>query len=112
MKHHAKKVNWISLLDPLPEEEVNIEITWTADQRTELAIRRRAKLMGFDTPTDYLRQALAAVIACNEEDTILTDDCCFPRSRCSGCGAIVGNLMRVPWCVATLGNLMCVAAGA
>jgi hypothetical protein len=30
--------------------------------------------MGFDTPTDYLRQALAAVIAGNEEDTILADD--------------------------------------
>jgi hypothetical protein len=40
MKRHAKKVNWIPLPDPLPEEEVNIQITWTADQRTELAIRR------------------------------------------------------------------------
>ena len=81
MKHHAKKVNWIPLPDPVPEEEVNIQIIWTADQRTQLAIRRQAKLMGFDTPTDYLRQALAAVIACNEEDTILTDDGCFLCSR-------------------------------
>jgi hypothetical protein len=37
--------------------------------------------MGFATPTDYLLQALAAVIAGNEEDTILTDDGCFLCSR-------------------------------
>jgi hypothetical protein len=37
--------------------------------------------MGFDTPTDYLRRALAAVVAGNEEDTILTDDGCFLSSR-------------------------------
>jgi len=37
--------------------------------------------MGFDTPTDYLLQALAAIIAGNEEDTILTDDGGFLCSR-------------------------------
>jgi hypothetical protein len=37
--------------------------------------------MGFDTPTDYLLQALAAIIAGNEEDTILTDDGSFLCSR-------------------------------
>jgi hypothetical protein len=31
MKHRAKKVNWIPLPDPLPEEEVNMQITRTAD---------------------------------------------------------------------------------
>ena len=37
--------------------------------------------MGFDTPTDYLLQALAAIIAGYEEDTILTDDGGFLCSR-------------------------------
>ena len=37
--------------------------------------------MGFDTPTDYLRRALAAVVAGNEEDTILTDAGGFLCSR-------------------------------
>jgi hypothetical protein len=36
------------------------------------AIERRAKLMGI-SPNDYLRQALAAVIAGTEEMTVITD---------------------------------------
>jgi hypothetical protein len=32
------------------------------------------EIMGFANSADYLRQALAAVIAANEEDTILSDD--------------------------------------
>ena len=67
MEPAHEKLNWIRLPDPLTEEEVRIQITWTANARTELAIRRQAKLMGFATPTDYLLQALAAVIAGNEE---------------------------------------------
>jgi hypothetical protein len=81
MKPAPKNPNWIPLPDPLPEEKVRIQITWTANARTELAIRRQAKLVGFDTPTDYLLQALAAIIAGNEEDTILTDDGSFLCSR-------------------------------
>jgi hypothetical protein len=77
----AKKPNWTPMPNPLREEKVNIQLSSTADPATELAIRRQAKLMGFDTPTDYLRQALAAVIAGNEEDTILTDDGCFRCTR-------------------------------
>jgi len=79
MEPAHEKLNWIRLPDPLTEEEVRIQITWTAC--TELAIRRQAKLMGFATPTDYLLQALAAVIAGNEEDTILTDAGGFLCSR-------------------------------
>jgi hypothetical protein len=30
--------------------------------------------MGFESPTAYLHQALAATIASNEEDTIVTND--------------------------------------
>jgi len=68
MEPAHEKLNWIRLPDPLTEEEVRIQITWTANARTELAIRRQAKLMGFATPTDYLLQALAAVIAGHEEE--------------------------------------------
>jgi hypothetical protein len=81
MEPAHEKLNWIPLPDPLTEEEVRIKITWTTNARTELAIRRQAKLMGFTTPTDYLLQALAAVIAGNEEDTILTDAGGFLCSR-------------------------------
>ena len=81
MEPAPEKLNWIRLPDPLTEEEVRIQITWTANVRTELAIRRQAKLMGFATPTDYLLQALATVIAGNEEDTILTDAGGFLCSR-------------------------------
>jgi hypothetical protein len=73
MEPAHEKLNWIPLPDPLTGEEVRIQITWTANARTELAIRRQAKTNGFATPTDYLLQALAAIIAGNEEDTILTD---------------------------------------
>ena len=81
MKPAPKNPNWIPLPDPLPEEKVRIQITWTANARTELAIRRQAKLIGFASPTDYLLQALAAVIAGNEQDTIFTDGGCFLCSR-------------------------------
>jgi len=36
--------------DPIRKEEVNIQLAWTADARTELAIRRQANLMGFGNP--------------------------------------------------------------
>ena len=68
MEPAHEKLNWIPLPDPLTGEEVRIQITWTANARTELAIRRQAKTNGFATPTDYLLQALAAVIAGNEEE--------------------------------------------
>jgi len=56
------------------EEEVNIELTWTADARTKLATEHQTKLMGFECADDYLRQVIAATIAANEEDTIITRD--------------------------------------
>ena len=37
--------------------------------------------MGFATPTDYLLQALAAVVSGNEEDTILASEGGFLCSR-------------------------------
>lgn len=44
MKTAAKrsKVNWIPLPDPIREEEVVLELTWSADQRTRATIERQA----------------------------------------------------------------------
>ena len=47
--------------------------SWSADLRTSQAIERQAKFTGI-TPNAYLRQGLAAVIAGNEEATVVTKD--------------------------------------
>jgi hypothetical protein len=60
-----------SKLDPVRESEVKVELGWKADERTQKAFEHQAKLMGFDTPTNYLHEALASVIAGNEEYTIV-----------------------------------------
>jgi hypothetical protein len=70
----ASTQKWIPLPDPIQESEINLELTWSADERTRLAIERQAQLMGFATPSDYLKQALDAVIAGNEEATVITED--------------------------------------
>jgi hypothetical protein len=49
-------------------------LNWTADERTRQAIERQAALMGFESPTDYLLQLIAAVLAGNEEDTYVSPD--------------------------------------
>jgi hypothetical protein len=85
MKNTVKTPNWIPLPDPLTEEEVNIQITWTADAGTTAAIERQAKKLGFDSPTDYLQRTLADVIANDEEDTILANDGRLLRA-CDGYG--------------------------
>jgi hypothetical protein len=69
-----RKVNWTPLPDPLREDQVKLELTWTANERTRAAILRQARLMGFESPTAYLLQALAATIAGNEAYTVVTDD--------------------------------------
>jgi hypothetical protein len=74
MKNTARKVNWRHLADAIGQDEVKLKLAWSADRRTREAIVRQARLMGFESPTAYLLQALAAVIAGNEEDTIITTD--------------------------------------
>jgi hypothetical protein len=71
MKTNASQrhAGWTQLPDAITEEEVRLKLTWLADTRTRRAIVRQAKVMGFETPTAYLIQALAATIASNEEDT-------------------------------------------
>jgi hypothetical protein len=54
MMNTAISPNWIPMPDPICEEEVNVQLTWTADSRTELAIRRQANLMGFETSAGWL----------------------------------------------------------
>ena len=73
----SKKVNWIPMPDPIREEEVNIQLTWTADSRTELAIRRQANLMGFETTAGYITQMIARGLASNDEVIVIeTGDLC------------------------------------
>jgi hypothetical protein len=54
-----KSIDWLPIPDPIREEEVNIQLSWTADSRTELAIKHQAKLMGFETPAGYITQMVA-----------------------------------------------------
>ena len=70
----SKKVDWIPMPDPIREEEVNIQLTWVADARTELAIKRQATLMGFDTPADYLTQTVAKALASNDADILISQE--------------------------------------
>jgi hypothetical protein len=69
-----KNVNWISMPDPIREEEVNIQLAWTADSRTELAIRRQANLMGFETAAGYITQMIARALARNDQEIVITRD--------------------------------------
>jgi hypothetical protein len=62
------------LPDPITEREVKIELQWSADKRTRQALQRQSKLMGFDSPTDYLLQLIAVTLAGNEENTVVADD--------------------------------------
>jgi hypothetical protein len=71
MRSLSRQTNWIPLSDPISEEEIKIQLTWSADQHTTRAIERQSKLMGFASPTEYLRQAIAAVVAGNEESTLI-----------------------------------------
>jgi hypothetical protein len=70
----SKKVDWIPMPDPIREEEVNIQLTWVADARTELAIKRQATLMGFDTPADYLTQTIAKALTTNDAEIVISQD--------------------------------------
>jgi hypothetical protein len=57
----------MTFMNPIQEAEVKINLSWTADQRTTEAIERQATLMGFDSPKEYLEQAIAAVLSGNEQ---------------------------------------------
>jgi hypothetical protein len=80
----APTLNWIQLPDPIKYNEVKIDLDWTADERTQKAIERQAAIMGYESPTAYLRQAIASVVESGEEDTILTLDGRFLHGTSSG----------------------------
>ena len=40
-----QQINWVPMPDPVTEGEVNIDLKWTADSRTQLAIQRQTKLL-------------------------------------------------------------------
>ena len=69
-----ENVDWTPMPDPIRAEEVNIELTWVVDARTELAIKRQATLMGFDTPADYLTQTIAKALTTNDADIVISQD--------------------------------------
>jgi len=52
--------------DPIIEAEVRLQLQWSADERTTAALQRQAKLMGFDSPTEYLLEVIATTLADNE----------------------------------------------
>jgi len=59
----------------LTEKQIKIRLlSWQADAATQAAIERQARLMGFKSPQAYLKQAIAAAVAANESDTIITRD--------------------------------------
>ena len=85
-----KNANWTPMPDPIRKEEVNIQLTWMADARTDLAIKRQANLMGFETPADYLTQVIATALASNDENIVITQDGRIvhkPRAQSSGSSA-------------------------
>ena len=69
-----KKYNWKRLPDPISEDEVNIQITWSADTRTAAAIERQAKKIGYDSAQEYVWFAVVDHLIMDEEDSVLTDD--------------------------------------
>ena len=64
---------WTRLPDTIEEEEFELQISWTADERTTEAILRQSELMGFESGTDYLIQLITAIVADSEKDTYVND---------------------------------------
>lgn len=68
------KTNWIYNPTPLTENEVNLDISWTADTKTTVALERQALCNGFGSVKDYLQQMIAAQLVSDEADTVLSND--------------------------------------
>jgi hypothetical protein len=69
-----KKLNWRPLPDPITEQQVNIQISWTADIRTTAALERQAKKIGYDSANEYVWFVVVDNLVSDEEDSVLTDD--------------------------------------
>jgi hypothetical protein len=62
------------LPDPISEEEVKLELAWTADPRTTDALKRQAKCCGYSSIKDYLLMTIRTGLSQDDQDTILTTD--------------------------------------
>ena len=80
--------NWIYHPNPLAEEEVKLDITWTADAKTTATLERQARCYELASVKDYLLQIIVTQLADDEEGTVLTNDGRFV----SGCYAFDENL--------------------
>jgi hypothetical protein len=67
--------NWIYHPNPLAEEEVKLDITWTADAKTAAALERQARCYEFASVKDYLQ--VAAMVSFGSSDVFA----CFQRQR-------------------------------
>jgi hypothetical protein len=72
--HGGSIKKWIYNPSALTEDEVNLDITWTADAKTTAALERQACCNGFESVKDYLQQMIAAQLASDEDDTVLSSD--------------------------------------
>jgi hypothetical protein len=61
--------NWIPHPNPLTEEEVKLDITWTGDAKTTAALERQAACNECASVKEYLLKMIAAQLAYDEEDT-------------------------------------------
>jgi hypothetical protein len=66
--------NWTPLPDPIAENEVKLELAWTADPRTTDALKRQAKCCGYASVKDYLLVTIRTGLSQDDHDTILTTD--------------------------------------
>ena len=57
--------------DPVPEDQVKLELTWKANSRTRKALERPDRLMQFAGPTEYMLDIIASTLAPHEADTRL-----------------------------------------
>jgi hypothetical protein len=69
-----KKYNWKRLPDPISEDEINIQISWIANERTRQTLERQAKKIGCDSVHDYIWFAVVDHLVMDEQDSVLTDD--------------------------------------
>jgi hypothetical protein len=68
-----EKYNWKRLPDPITEDQIDIQITWTANATTTTALERQARKIGCDSVHDYVWFAVVDHLVMDEQDSVLTD---------------------------------------
>jgi hypothetical protein len=64
--------NWIQNPNPLTEEEIKLDITWTADAKTTAALERQAACNECSSAKNYLLKIFVERLVDDEEDTVLS----------------------------------------